>query len=83
MNEWISVKDRLPVEGHHVLLAAPQEKSGRCAYAIGYFLCKAWWGEILPHEFSPHLDAYYEGAEIARISSDSISHWMPIPMLVK
>ena len=65
MSGWISVNDRLPEDGIHVLTYCPQEKEVKVNYLVILGLDE--------HEktIAPFWACTYE--------DDIISHWMPLP----
>jgi hypothetical protein len=77
VNEWISVKDRLPDEGLRVLIYAKDGSRKGCATA--YQLDGVWWGWIWRDQTEPHIDLNDECFEVPHVPTRYITHWMPLP----
>lgn len=78
MNEWISVKDRLPEESGIYLVNVHQEDEYRC----GDLVWEAWYNShnlVFPPSDSIGwvlLNEFYQFSDSMR---DDITHWMPLP----
>lgn len=69
--EWISVKDRLPIEYQHVIVFAPEYLKATNIF-IGYYRKDRGFACYNPdcgHCYDPSYDGYCENA----------THWMPLP----
>lgn len=94
MNDWISVKDRLPESGKHVLLCCGTTPNGRKYICDGYYAapksitcndcgdCTTEYDEENDEYFL--LEGYYEVIknwdDFSSITiGDLVTHWMPLP----
>lgn len=68
MNEWISVKDRLPSQGKHVLAYSLDPLNKGCFRAY-------WSGDI----YYPSWNCYPIGSNASDGLVFDITHWMPLP----
>ena len=69
MSEWISINDRLPKEGEHVL---------------GYIHCSKSYASVSLYVdngnyFNPTETWWIVLDDIDQIEIDDVSHWMPLP----
>ena len=94
MSEWISVKERLPESGEHVLLTCECKPSGNRYVCDGYYakpktIVGSGGGECAT-EYDEETDEYYllEGwYEVIKnwedyssiVIDDFVTHWMPLP----
>ena len=93
VQEWISVKDRLPENGVHVLLCCEMHRYG--GEIAGKYICDGYYAEAnkliaREDEYSKEDDEYYlcEGwYEVIKnwddynsvAVEDLVTHWMPLP----
>lgn len=64
MSEWISVKKKMPPDGHRPYLTCRRTPKGRIVIETRY----------LTHSYySPH-ECYWEGKKVGEVT-----HWMPLP----
>ena len=66
VQEWISVKDRLPEKHDKYLVRVPSKLRGceHCIWLIGY---------------NPNFGFYDADPEWGDIPMDDVTHWMPLP----
>ena len=63
MSEWISVKDKLPLDSRNILIYSKD-------WGVGYGWYTDWQGWYY---------CYYDGDEFIHIPENDITHWMPLP----
>jgi hypothetical protein len=76
IQEWISVKDRLPEESLNVLVFVHEDN--RQGTSIAYYLDNRWWGGIYQGENEPFLEVFEDDYRFY-LQSCCVSHWMPLP----
>lgn len=95
MHRWISVEERLPESGVHVLVTAktPGGRKYVCdAFHAERFSILSEYGDELACEYNPEKDEYFfeEGwYEVIKnwddyssiVIQDQVTHWMPLPEL--
>jgi hypothetical protein len=75
---WISVKDRMPLDSFNVLVFASDSRDR--GIGIAYFLESLWWGGLEFNESIPQIDLFYSEGGITSLSSLDVTHWMPLPL---
>lgn len=76
---WISIKDRLPPEGQHVLVFF--SRGDNSAIGITYQYNNEWTGKSVFGEKGYSIDCSYTDGRFDAMGMNCkyITHWMPLP----